>query len=84
MRAIQSSVIRRDYNGNLWAPSQRITVHEAIKVGYDLWRLCLQEHIKGFLEVGKLPDLVILDQNPLKEDPMSIIDSPIQRTMVGG
>ncbi len=39
---------------------------------------------KKILEVGKLPDLVILDQNLLKEDPMSIIDSPIQRTMVGG
>lgn len=33
MSVIQSSVIRGDYNGNIWAPSKRITVEEAIKVG---------------------------------------------------
>ena len=85
MMAIQSSVTRRDYNGNLWGPSQRITVEEAIKVGtiYGVYA-SFEEQIKGSLEVGKLADLVVLDQNPLKVDPMSIIDIPIQRTMVGG
>lgn len=85
MMAIQSSVTRRDYNGNLWGPSQRITVEEAIKVGTIHGAYAsFEEQIKGSLEVGKLADLVILDQNPLKVDPMSIIDIPIQRTMVGG
>jgi len=85
MMAIQSSVTRRDYNGNLWGPSQRITVEEAIKVGTIHGAYAsFEEQIKGSLEVGKLADLVVLDQNPLKVDPMSIIDIPIQRTMVGG
>ena len=35
-------------------------------------------------EIGKLADLVILEKDPRKTDPMSIIDIPIQRTMVGG
>tara|TARA_B110000114_G_scaffold75222_1_gene79584 strand:- start:1484 stop:3142 length:1659 start_codon:yes stop_codon:yes gene_type:complete len=85
MMAIQSSVTRRDYNGELWGPSQRITVEEAIKVGTIHGAYAsYEESIKGSLEAGKLADLVILDQNPLKVDPMSIIDIPIQRTMVGG
>ena len=43
-----------------------------------------EENIKGSLEVGKLADLVILEKDPRKVDPMNIIDVPIQRTMVGG
>ena len=43
-----------------------------------------EEDMKESLEVGKLADLVILDKNPTIVDPMTIIDIPIQRTMVGG
>ena len=39
---------------------------------------------KGSLEKGKLADLVVLDKDPRKVDPMEIIDIPIERTMVGG
>ena len=35
MMAIQSSVTRTDYNGEIWGPSQKISVEEAIKVGAD-------------------------------------------------
>jgi predicted amidohydrolase YtcJ len=85
MMALQSSVTRTDWNGNLWGPSQKISVEEAIKVGtingayasYD-------EKIKGSLEEGKLADLVVLESNPLEVDPFSIIDIKIERTMVGG
>ena len=60
-------------------------MEEAIKVGtingaYSSY----EENIKGSLEDGKLADLVILDKDPRKVDPMSIIDIPVQRTMVGG
>lgn len=85
MMALQSSVTRTDMNGKLWGPDQRITVEEAIRVGtlhgayasYD-------EDIKGSIEPGKLADLVVLGQDPTKVDPLSIIDIPIERTMVGG
>ena len=33
---------------------------------------------------GKLADLVVLEQDPTQVDPLSIVDIPIQRTMVGG
>ena len=85
MMAIQSSVTRTDYNGEIWGPSQKISVEEAIKVGtINGAYASFEENIKGSLEVGKLADLVILDKNPTIVDPMTIIDIPIQRTMVGG
>ena len=85
MMAIQSSVTRTDYNGEIWGPSQKISVEEAIKVGtINGAYASFEENIKGSLEVGKLAELVILDKNPTIVDPMTIIDIPIQRTMVGG
>jgi predicted amidohydrolase YtcJ len=39
---------------------------------------------KGSLEVGKLADLVILDQNPLKVDPIKIKDIKVVETIKEG
>ena len=85
MMAIQSSVTRTDYNGEVWGPNQKISVEEAIKVAtINCAYASYEENIKGSLEVGKLADLTILGQDPRKIDPMKIIDIPIERTMVGG
>jgi hypothetical protein len=85
MMALQSSVTRTDISGNIWGPSQKITVDEAIKVGTIHGAYAsYEEGIKGSLEKGKLADLVVLDKDPRKVDPMEIIDIPIERTMVGG
>ena len=85
MMAIQSSVTRTDINGDVWGPSQKITVDEAIKVGtINGAYASYEESIKGSLENGKLADLVVLDKDPRKVDPMEIVDIPIERTMVGG
>ena len=85
MMAIQSSVTRTDINGEVWGPSQKITVEEAIKVGtIHGAHASYEESIKGSLESGKLADLVVLEKDPRKVDPMEIVDIPIQRTMVGG
>ena len=43
-----------------------------------------EENIKGSVETGKLADLVVLEKDPTKVDPMTLIDIPIERTMVGG
>ena len=85
MMAIQSSVTRTDYTGEVWGPSQKISVEEAIKVAtINGAYASYEENIKGSLEVGKLADLTILGQDPRNIDPMKIIDIPIERTMVGG
>jgi hypothetical protein len=43
-----------------------------------------EQESKGSLEVGKLADLVILDKNPLKVDPMSIKDVRVVETIKEG
>jgi predicted amidohydrolase YtcJ len=85
MMAIQSSVTRTDSRGNLWGPRQRVTVEDAIRVGtLNGAYASFEENIKGSITPGKLADLVVLERNPLTEDPFSIITIPVQRTMVGG
>ena len=85
MMALQSEVTRTDRQGNVWGPNQRISVEEAIRVGtvngayasYD-------ENRKGSIEAGKLADLVVLGRDPLKENPLTMVTIPVERTMVGG
>ncbi|MDP5069801.1 MAG: amidohydrolase family protein, partial [Congregibacter sp.] len=43
-----------------------------------------EQSSKGSLEVGKLADLVILDQNPLKVEPMAIRDIKVLETIKEG
>ena len=43
-----------------------------------------EENQKGSITAGKLADLVVLGHDPLRVDPMSLIEVPIERTMVGG
>ena len=85
MMAIQSSVTRTDYTGEVWGPSQKISVEEAIKVAtINGAYASYEENIKGSIEIGKLADLTILGQDPRETDPMRIINIPVERTMVGG
>jgi hypothetical protein len=85
MMALQSSVTRTDIKGTLWGPDQRVSVEEALRVGtlYGAYA-SYEEHSKGSVEAGKLADLVVLEKDPTKVDPFSIIDIKIERTMVGG
>lgn len=85
MMALQSAVTRTDSNGNVWGPAQRITVEEALRTqtlhgAYASF----EEKIKGSIEPGKLADLVVLGRDPLHEDPKSLVQIPVERTMVGG
>jgi predicted amidohydrolase YtcJ len=85
MMALQSSVTRTDMSGNLWGARQRISVEEALLVGTLHGAYAsFEENLKGSIEPGKLADLVVLERDPTQVDPFSIIDIPIQRTMVGG
>ena len=64
---------------------QRITVEEALRVGTLHGAYAsFEENLKGSLEAGKLADLVVLGQDPMKVDPSALIRIPVERTMVGG
>lgn len=85
MMALQSEVTRTDMKGNVWGPKQKITVEEAIRVGTIHGAYAsFEEDLKGSLEAGKVADLVVLVRDPLKEDPMTLVTIPVERTMAGG
>jgi predicted amidohydrolase YtcJ len=85
MMALQSAVTRTDSKGNTWGAQQRLTVEEALRTqtlhgAYASF----EENLKGSIERGKLADLVVLGRDPLREEPSSLINIPVERTMVGG
>ena len=85
MMALQSEVTRTDAKGNVWGPEQKISLEEAIRVGtIHGGYASFEENVKGSIEAGKFADLVVLGRDVFKENPFSIIDIPIERTMVGG
>jgi predicted amidohydrolase YtcJ len=85
MMALQSSVTRTDMSGTTWGASQKITVEEAIKVGtINGAYASYEEKIKGSLQSGKYADLVVLDEDPTKVEPSTLVDIKIERTMVDG
>ena len=82
---IQSCVTRTDSAGRVWGPSQKVSVEEALRL-YTIngAYASFEENLKGSIEVGKLADLVVLGEDPVSVDPMTIKDIPVLRTMVGG
>jgi hypothetical protein len=84
LMGIQSCVTRTDINGKLWGASQRISVEEALRLYTQNGAYAsFEEDIKGSIEVGKLADLVVLSQDITTVDPFSIIDIPIEQTVIG-
>jgi predicted amidohydrolase YtcJ len=85
MMAIQSMVTRKDYLGQVWGESQKISIDEAMKICtmHGAYASC-EEGIKGSLTAGKLADIVLLEQDPHDVDPDTIKDIRIQRTILGG
>ena len=85
MMAIQSMVTRKDLQGRVWGPSQRIGVTEAMRIctmhgAYASF----EEDIKGSLAPGKLADFVILEQDPHDAEPDSIKEISVVKTVLGG
>jgi predicted amidohydrolase YtcJ len=74
LQGVQSAVLRESKaTGKVYSPAQRVTVEEALRMYTKggAWQ-DRQEHLKGSIEPGKLADLCVLDQNPLKVDPQEI------------
>ena len=85
MMAIQSMVTRKDFQGRVWGPNQRISVSEALKIctvhgAYAAF----EEHSKGSITAGKLADFVLLARDPHDAEPDRIKEIEIVRTVVGG
>ncbi len=85
MMMLSSAVNRISRGGATIGPDQRVTPFEGLKAmtewtaeQYD------EQDSKGTLAVGKLADLVILSQDPLKVDPMKIKDIKVIETIKEG
>ena len=85
MRILDSAVNRVTRSGSVLGERHRLSPMDAIKA-MTIWPAYqhFEESTKGSLEVGKLADMVILDQNPLKIDPMKIIDINVVETIKEG
>ena len=85
MMAIQSMVTRKDFDGRVWGPNQRISVDEALRIcTMNGAYASFEENIKGSITAGKLADFVILANDPHDLDPDQIKHIEIVRTVVGG
>jgi hypothetical protein len=85
MFVIWTAVNRISRGGVVIGPDQRVTPMEALKaITINAAYQYAEEGSKGSLEPGKLADLVILDGNPLKADPMTIKDIRVVETIKEG
>jgi predicted amidohydrolase YtcJ len=85
-QGVESAVLRESKaTGKVSGPEQRISLEEAIR-SYTIegaWQ-DHQENIKGSIEVGKLADFCVLDEDILTVDAHRIKDITILMTIVGG
>jgi len=85
MFIVWSAVNRITRSGRVLGPEQRITPYEALQaITLNGAYMVFEENEKGSLVPGKLADLVILDRNPLKVDPLSIKDIKVVETIKAG
>jgi predicted amidohydrolase YtcJ len=80
-----SAVNRMSRAGAVIGADQKVTPMEALKAQTINAALQYGEQAsKGSLEVGKRADLVVLDKNPLKVEPMAIKDVKVVETIKDG
>ena len=76
---------RKDRNGNVFYPDQRMSRDEALKsYTWNAAYAAFEEDIKGSLEVGKLADIVVLSQDIMTIPEDDIPSTEIVYTIVGG
>lgn len=82
MRVLDATVNRVTRSGYVLGPDQRITPYEGLK-SLTYWSAIqyFEEDSKGTIEVGKLADFVILNQDPLKMPSLEIKDIQVLETI---
>ncbi len=85
MMIMYTTVNRVSRSGTVMGPDERLTPYEALK-SITIWgaEQFFEEKKKGSLVAGKLADMVVLDKNPLKVDPMTLKDIIVLETIKEG
>lgn len=82
---VSAAVNRLTSSGKQLGPEQAITPFEAFRaITKDAAWQYFEEHRKGTLEVGKLADFVILQQDPFEVAPQQIASIKIDKTIKEG
>ena len=82
---IQCAAARVTSSGEVLNPPERVTVHEAIRaVTVNAAFAAFEEDSKGSLEVGKLGDLVVLEEDPFDVPQSQIGSIDVAATVIGG
>jgi predicted amidohydrolase YtcJ len=79
------AVNRLTSTGTMLGPDERISVMdalEAVTIG-AAYQLKL-DHLIGSIEVGKLADFAVLEEDPLEVDPIHLKDIKVWGTVIGG
>jgi hypothetical protein len=85
MDLVWTAVNRVSRSGVVVGPDERVSPYVALKSVTDYAAYAqFEERSKGTLEPGKLADLVILEKNPLKVDPMTIRGIRVVETFKNG
>lgn len=88
IKAIHCAVNRQDISYRPeggWLPEEAITVEDAVRYySQGGAYTSFEENLKGNLEVGKLADFLVLDQNIFEVDKREILKTKIQMTVVEG
>jgi predicted amidohydrolase YtcJ len=85
MMIMYTTVNRVSRSGNVMGVTEKLTPYEALK-SITIWGAYqhFEESTKGSLVAGKLADMVVLDKNPLKVDPMTLKDIVVLETIKEG
>src|SRR5262249_600485 len=78
-QGLETSITRKDRNGKVWAPQERLTREEALIVKIRNASIYTMRGDKlGTLEPGKLADFVVLDRDymTIPEDTIHNLKSP--------
>ena len=85
IETIWATVNRTTKNGVLLGADERISALEAVKaVTCNAAYQYFEEDLKGTIKEGKLADMIILDKNILKVNPMEIKDVQVLETIKEG
>jgi len=89
LMGIHAAVTRRRADGSPgpegWYPEQRLTVEEAVR-GFT-WGAAFaggMEDRLGSITPGKLADLTVLDRDIFEIEPMEILETRVDATIIGG
>lgn len=89
LRGIHAAVTRRRADGypgpQGWHPEERLSVEEAVRA-YTMGAAYAsgEEEIKGSIAPGKLADLVVLSRDIFTIEPMEILETRVEATILDG